>query len=93
MCYVSIPINQVDFHVLCVCEHEADTLSLDMGHIQTFLQAQDDSTKLKVKGIAEEENINKRLTSAEDRAKQIHVIYKGRQIKSAEVWVTCIQQI
>lgn len=52
---VSILINQVDFHVLCVCEHEADTLSLDMGHIQTFLQAQDDSTKLKVKGIAEEE--------------------------------------
>lgn len=64
-CYVSILINQVGLHVLYACERVADTLSLDMGNIQTLLQAQDDSTKLKVKGIAKEEkNTSKRFPSA-----------------------------
>lgn len=33
----------------------SDTLSLDMGHIKSLLQTQNDSTKLEVKGIAVKE--------------------------------------
>lgn len=33
--------------------HVSDTMSLDMGHIQSFLKSQNNSTKLEVKGIAE----------------------------------------
>lgn len=36
-----------------VCIHVFNTLSLDMGHIQAFLQSQNNSTELDVKGIAE----------------------------------------
>lgn len=49
-----------------LCMHAFDTLSLDVGHIQSFFESQNNSTKLEVKGIAERE-INKRFTSAEDR--------------------------
>lgn len=33
-----------------------DTLSLDMGHIQSLFQSQNNSTKLEVKGITEGKN-------------------------------------
>ena len=56
----------------CECIEMSDTLSLDMGNIQTFFQSQNDSTKLEVKCVAEREkkHINERFTPAEDRKGQ-----------------------
>lgn len=70
--------------------HVLNTLSLDMGHVQSFFQTQNNSTVLEVKGITEEKHMNKRWTSAVDGDEPWHAaLHIDTRLKDRDRFTTC----